>query len=79
MRGAVRLLMSNDSFAGRDPDTLANLELKHPGPSRPLSFPPEPDKTYTAASISVEDVISALSSFNTGSAAGLDGIRPGPL
>ncbi|KAJ8709164.1 hypothetical protein PYW07_008990 [Mythimna separata] len=79
LRGAVRLLMSDDSFAGGDADTLASLKLKHPDPSRPLSFPPEPDPSFTALSVTVEDVVWALSSFYTGSAAGLDGIRPGHL
>ncbi|KAJ8732159.1 hypothetical protein PYW08_014889 [Mythimna loreyi] len=78
-RGAVRLLMSDDSFAPGDADTLASLKLKHPDPSRPLSFPPEPDPSITVLSVTVEDVLSALASFYSGSAAGLDGIRPGHL
>ncbi|KAJ8730152.1 hypothetical protein PYW07_017190 [Mythimna separata] len=79
LRGAVRLLMSDDSFAGGDADTLASMKHKHPDPSRPLSFPPDPDPSFTALSVTVEDVVWALSSFYTGSAAGLDGIRPGHL
>ncbi|KAJ8721909.1 hypothetical protein PYW08_004311 [Mythimna loreyi] len=79
LRGAVRLLMSDDSFAPGDADTLASLKLKHPDPSRPLSFPPEPDPSITVLSVNVEDVLSALASFYSGSAAGLDGIRPGHL
>lgn len=61
----VRFLVSEDSFARRDPDTLAALKQKHPGSSHPLSFPLDPSRS-SAVSVTVEDVVSAFSSFYTG-------------
>lgn len=79
LRGAIRLLTSNDSFAQLSPDTLADLKAKHPGPSRPLNFPPVPDASLATVSVTMDEVAQALGSFYSGSAAGLDGIRPGHL
>ncbi|XP_047984053.1 uncharacterized protein LOC125224669 [Leguminivora glycinivorella] len=79
LRGAVRVLMSDDSVAPSGPETLAALRSKHPFPSRPLSLPQEPDNSITAYSVKPEDVAHALSSFSSSSAAGLDGIRPAHL
>ncbi|KAL0852553.1 hypothetical protein ABMA27_016972 [Loxostege sticticalis] len=78
-RGAVRLLVSEDSIAHPGPETVAALQSKHPSPSRSLNFPPPPDRTYSPLTCTVEDVSRALGSFYNGSAAGLDGIRPSHL
>ncbi|XP_061706402.1 uncharacterized protein LOC133525602 [Cydia pomonella] len=79
LRGAVRILMSDDGIAPPNPETLATLVSKHPAPSRQLTFPPEPDKSCPALSVKPEEVSQALGSFNNSSAAGLDGIRPSHL
>jgi hypothetical protein len=76
LRGAVRVLMSDDAVAQSSPEVLATLQTKHPAPSRPLSFPPEPDGSTPAYKVREESVAQALNTFNSGSAAGLDGIRP---
>ncbi|XP_061724753.1 uncharacterized protein LOC133530732 [Cydia pomonella] len=49
---------------------------KHPPPSRPLVFPPEPDLSTPFLTVSVPDVTNAIGSFYSGSASGLDGLRP---
>jgi hypothetical protein len=79
LRGAVRLLMSNDSVAPPGPETLESLQTKHPPPSRPLTFPQEPDRSTQPLTVKVEEVCQALGTFYNGSAAGLDGIRPAHL
>ncbi|XP_049886408.1 uncharacterized protein LOC126380870 [Pectinophora gossypiella] len=79
LRGAVRLLLSEDSYARQEPSTLAALRLKHPAPSRPLDFPPEPGISLTPVSVTIEEVVSGLNSFYSGSAGGLDGLRPAHL
>lgn len=43
VQGAVRLLCSEDSFAPMNQDTLNQLKLKHPSPSRSLNFPSRPN------------------------------------
>lgn len=44
IRGAVRLLTSNDSLAISNANTLSELQKKHPAPSRPLILPDKPTK-----------------------------------
>lgn len=75
-RGAARLLLSDDSFARRDRDTLDALKTKHPVSSRSLSFPSGLDFASPALSVTAEDVVKALSSFYGSSVGSLDGIRP---
>lgn len=79
LRGAARLLVSESSFAPSNEETLSALKQKHPSPSRPLDLPPPPDSSFPIVSVSPEDVSAALSSFYTGSASGLDGLRPDHL
>ncbi|CAG9136919.1 unnamed protein product [Plutella xylostella] len=76
LRGAVRLLTSDSSLAPSTPETITALKEKHPTPSRPLSFPPEPNISSPFLSVTVSDVADAVDSFYSGSAAGLDGLRP---
>lgn len=76
LRGAARLLTSDCTFAPSDEGTLDALKDKHPSPSRPPYVPPAPDLSTPCLTVKTEDVTSALQSFNRGSAAGLDGLRP---
>lgn len=76
LTGAVRVLMSDDGVAPSSAETLSILQSKHPAPSRPLVFPQEPDRSFTALTVTPEDVAQALATFNNSSAAGVDGIRP---
>lgn len=79
LRGAVRLLMSDDTLAEASSDTLSSLISKHPSPSRVLNFPDAPDNSIQPVTVTCDDVCLALGTFHAGSAAGLDGIRPGHL
>jgi hypothetical protein len=76
IRGAIRLLSSSDVFAANNSDTFAQLEEKHPPPSRPLNLPEAPNKNVDYLSVSEDKVFKAIMSFPNGSSAGLDGIRP---
>lgn len=76
LRGAVRILLSDSSLASSNSDTLKALQDKHPSPSRQLAIPPEPDLSSAFLSVSVADVTNAIGSFYSGSASGLDGLRP---
>ncbi|XP_048483467.1 uncharacterized protein LOC125489916 [Plutella xylostella] len=76
LSGAVRILLSDCSIAENNEETLEALRLKHPAPGRPLNFPPEPASSDEYLVVEVDDVARAIGSFNNGSAAGLDGIRP---
>ncbi|XP_047992700.1 uncharacterized protein LOC125231302 [Leguminivora glycinivorella] len=76
LRGAVRLLMSESSLAPINEDTLGAMREKHPSPSKPPSFPPEPDRHSVHLSVASAEVAKALGSFHNGSASGLDGLSP---
>ena len=51
-------------------------QAKHPPTPGDLSVPPEPDGTTIAGLVFEQEVAAALGSFDTGSSAGLDGLRP---
>lgn len=75
LRGAVRLLCSEDSFAPMNDETLDILKAKHPSPSRELHFPSPPD-SEECLEVTEIDVKNSIMFFNSGSASGLDGFRP---
>lgn len=76
LKGATRLLFSNDTLAPDTPETAAALHSKHPpGPPTPIFVDPPSDPS--ACILATErDIIAALASFPKGSASGLDGISP---
>ncbi|XP_048001834.1 uncharacterized protein LOC125238542 [Leguminivora glycinivorella] len=76
IKGAARLLFSDDAVAPANSDTLAALHAKHPpsDPNLDLPVPPQPDDPTLIAS--TEDVLGAILSFPNGSAGGLDGLSP---
>lgn len=76
VRGVVRVLSSDDSFAPLDADTLNSLQAKHPQPSRPLSMPPEPTPSDDCLQVSAAEVRRAITNFASGSVAGPDGFHP---
>jgi hypothetical protein len=76
IRGAIRLLSSSDLFAANNSDTFAQLEEKHPLPSRTLNLLEPPNENVDYLSVSEGNVFKAIISFPNGSSAGLDGIRP---
>ena len=77
IKGAVRLVASDDSFAGYSPEVTAALQGKHPPAPDDLALPPPPDETTPAFHATKEQVMKALSSFHASSASGPDGLRPG--
>ncbi len=44
VKGAVKLLCSEDSFAPTNLETIIKLKEKHPTPYRPLNLPPPPSE-----------------------------------
>jgi len=65
--GAVRILSSDKVFVSFDSVTLESLHAKHPPANSSVFSPPPP---------SYLDVYKASFSFPSGSAGGLDGLRP---
>jgi hypothetical protein len=74
-KAAIRLLMSDDSFASPSAENVSRLKSKHPPASLNLASVPKPD---LAGHLSVEEtgVRSAVMSFPAGTAGGPDGLRP---
>ena len=80
VKGAVRLLASGEGFAGHGEEVVTALKAKHPPAPEDLDLPPPPNEQLAPpVTISVEEMVSAVTSFPAGSAAGPDGIRPAHL
>lgn len=52
------------------------MRLKHPAPSRPLLFPEPPTTNSEVLVVTEKEVEKGIHSFASGSAAGIDGLRP---
>ncbi|XP_008486032.1 uncharacterized protein LOC103522716, partial [Diaphorina citri] len=76
IRGAVKLLSSDDTVAPFNQATYEALKLKHPTPSRSLHFPDPPDDTCIPMVVREAEVAKAINSFLPGSSPGIDGMRP---
>lgn len=76
VKGAVKILSSNETLAPRNLTTLNELMLKHPPPSRPLNLPEPPQKKAEHLMVSEQDVVKNINGFPNGPAAGIDGILP---
>ena len=63
---AVRILCSDEVISDYSAETLAKLQLKHPGEHESISFPPELSPS-TALQFREEDVLRAIRSFPAGS------------
>ena len=80
IRGAVRLLTSEEEHAPRDDRTVNLFGRKAPPAPNDLRLPLPPDDSLAGPVVTgEEDVRKALASFGPGSAGGPDGIRPGHL
>ncbi|CAL8107905.1 unnamed protein product [Orchesella dallaii] len=78
VRGAIRLMSSEDKLASNNATTLQSLEEKHPNPSNQF-VPPHPlDENDITQSLVVntENVRKAIASFQNGSSGGVDGLSP---
>jgi len=85
VRGAVRLAVSDDVLAPCCDAVADALRLLHPpcaAPTNGSTSPPQPDidtvnsSTPSVLMLSAQDIVEAIKSFPTGSAGGLDGLRP---
>jgi hypothetical protein len=63
IRGAIRLLSSSDVFAANNSDAFAQLEEKHPPPSRTLNLPELPNENVDYLSVSEDNVFKVIISF----------------
>ena len=79
IKGAVRIVASDDSFAGFTQEVTAALQDKHPPAPANLHMPPPPDETTSPFHATKEQVMKALTSFPVSSSSGPDGLRPGHL
>ena len=79
VRGAIRLLASSDVIAQQSEEVVECLKRKHPSSPADLTLPPSPDETTQPNLVTEADVTAAIASFDTGSSAGLDGLRPAHL
>lgn len=76
VRGAIRLVTSEDSIAPNDAFTMQSLQEKHPPHPTPTNFPSLPSRAHTKIVLEGHQVLRAISSFPPGSAGGLDALRP---
>jgi hypothetical protein len=75
IRGAVKLLSSDDSLASFNEDVAEELKKKHPSPSRELFFPDPSKPGDISLIVNEQNVRKAINSFPAGSSPGL-GMRP---
>lgn len=74
--GAVRVLCSDATLAPVNHETLRALQKKHLSAPPDLHMPPPPDSSTQCLQVSMDKVEQAIQSFNPGSAAGPDKLRP---
>ena len=79
VRGAIRLLASKDKIAQNSHDIIESLQHKHPSAPDDLSMPAGPDDSTQPSQVNESEVVASIASFNNGSSAGLDGLRPAHL
>ena len=78
IKGAIRILSSDDTTLPFDHDTLSLLKEKHPvpHPDSDVVAPPDSDEVATALQLSESQVLKAIQSFPGGSAGGCDLLLP---
>ncbi|KAF0306974.1 Retrotransposable element SLACS protein [Amphibalanus amphitrite] len=79
VRGAIRLLASKDQLAQSSQEIIDSLQLKHPPSPDDLALPAAPDESIQLCQVTEPEVAASIASFDTGSSAGLDGLRPAHL
>lgn len=75
VRGAIRLITSDDIIAPNNEDTWAALITKHLPHPEPASFP-DPPTAEPLPPIEDDQLLAGIASFPPGTAGGLDGLRP---
>ena len=73
---ALRTLTSDESLAQPTEDVISMLRLKHPPAPENENMPPPPCSTDTPLIVTEGQVRQSILSMPTGSAGGMDGIRP---
>ena len=77
IKGAVRIISSEDRILPFDDDTLAELRSKHPAPHPNSRVPVHPDSIAEAAlQLTESQVLKSIQSFPGGSAGGCDLLLP---
>lgn len=76
VRGAVKLISSNDTLARQDLRTLQRLKEKHPPPADSSITFEKPDENIAPLQVSERDVYITIRNFANGSSSGSDGILP---
>jgi len=75
LKAAIRILVSDKTYAAPSADGLAKLLLKHPPATVDADTLPVP-QSDSGLSVAESDVRKAIMSFPAGSCAGPDGLRP---
>ena len=76
IRGAVRILSSEDTVLPSDASTLQKLKEKHPPPHPHTNMPPPPEENLVSFTATRDDVKDAIKSFRNGSGGGQDALLP---
>jgi hypothetical protein len=76
IKGAVKLLSSDDSLASFNEDVAEELKKKHPSPSRELFFPDAFKPGGFSLIVNEQSVRKAINSFPASSSPGLDSMGP---
>ena len=79
IRGALRALTSDDTFATPTDAVVSTMRDKHPKQPTDLREPQAPEEDVTPLVETETDVKKAINSFPASWSAGLDGIRPAHL
>lgn len=75
IRGAIRILSSDANLLNYDDSVFTELKGKHP-PGVTSDFPCKPEEDHISLEVMPEDVLNAVFSFKSGSAGGIDALRP---
>ena len=75
LKAAIRILVSDETYAAPSTNGLAKLLLKHPPATVDADTLPVP-QSDSGLSVAESDVRKAIMSFPAGSCAGPDGLRP---
>merc|ERR1711978_106963 len=77
IRGAVRIVSSDDKLLECSEETFQKLQERHPAPHKDSTLPPAPSKDpIVPLDITAEDVKQAIKTFPRGSSGGRDGLTP---
>ena len=69
-------MTTSDCVAAPSEEVTTALQAKHPPADQDEELPLPPDIDDTRLTVTEDDVLAAILAFPTGSAAGLDGVRP---